>query len=243
MEENSNTCADSNTNTTNCSNGSSSGRNQTTDHLHLLNKTSHKISKSHHHHHLNHTSHNNTTTNNQQQQQQQQPPVYNIDKSDFRQLVQKLTSSPSPPPPPTNPSSRLHRIRPPPLAHVTNACPPPPLLNDAGVDGRSRSPFSPLPPFPTVSIAAESPISAYLRYLRSSAATSADADPRRSNNPSSLQPMSSSSAAASPFLLPATSPLAFGHIPHLSPSSQLLGFQSLPLSPGLPVPSPRWKDM
>ncbi|KAJ8628663.1 hypothetical protein MRB53_021986 [Persea americana] len=215
MEENSNPCPDSNTHTANSS--SSNNRNQATDHLHLLNKTSHKISKSHHHLHLNHTSHNSSSNN--QQQQQQQPPVYNIDKSDFRQLVQKLTSSPSPPPPPpTNPSSRLHRIRPPPLAHVTNACPPPPLLNDAGggiQDGLSRSPFSPLPPFPTVSIAAESPISAYLRYLRSSAPTSADADPRRSHNPSSLQPMSSSSAAASPFLL----------------------------SPGLPVPSPRWKDM
>ncbi|KAH0826836.1 hypothetical protein HID58_092536 [Brassica napus] len=69
---------------------------------------------------------------------QHQPPVYNISKSDFRDVVQKLTGSPaheriSAPPPIHHPrpqqSSRLHRIRPPPLAHVINR--PPGLLNDA----------------------------------------------------------------------------------------------------------------
>eukprot|EP01018_Ginkgo_biloba_P024216 Gb_37025 [translate_table: standard] len=54
----------------------------------------------------------------------QQPPVYNIDKNDFRNTVQRLTGSPAPaepnPNPPANapkqPNARLHRIRPPPLS-------------------------------------------------------------------------------------------------------------------------------
>ncbi|URD74329.1 VQ motif [Musa troglodytarum] len=99
-----------------------------------------------------------------------QPPVYNIDKSDFRSLVQKLTGSathrhqlgpaappPSAPGPP--PTSRLHRIRPPPLAHLA----PRPLLMDSWT---RPPPLSPLPPLPTVSAAAESPISAYMRRLQ-----------------------------------------------------------------------------
>ncbi|GFP94794.1 hypothetical protein PHJA_001623800 [Phtheirospermum japonicum] len=52
--------------------------------------------------------------------QSQQPPIYNINKNDFRDVVQKLTSSsaherlPTPPPPavthPRPSSSRLQRI-------------------------------------------------------------------------------------------------------------------------------------
>ncbi|CAL9146692.1 unnamed protein product [Musa hybrid cultivar] len=99
-----------------------------------------------------------------------QPPIYNIDKSDFRSLVQKLTGSathrhqlgpaappPSAPGPP--PTSRLHRIRPPPLAHLA----PRPLPLDSWT---RPPPLSPLPPLPTVSAAAESPISAYMRRLQ-----------------------------------------------------------------------------
>ncbi|KAJ6685606.1 VQ MOTIF-CONTAINING PROTEIN 9 [Salix purpurea] len=131
----------------------------------------------------------------QQQQQQHQPPVYNINKNDFRDVVQKLTGSPAherfstPPPihPPKPQSSRLQRIRPPPLAHVSNR--PPPLLNNtmpppqqpplATVPNpnpsasatnsfiqRSTAPLSPLPPFPAVHAAAESPVSAYMRCLQ-----------------------------------------------------------------------------
>ncbi|XAR62136.1 hypothetical protein NMG60_11016771 [Bertholletia excelsa] len=74
---------------------------------------------------------------NLQQQTQNQPPVYNINKSDFRDVVQKLTGSPaherfSTPPPiqqPRPPSSRLQRIRPPPLAQISKH--PSPLLNSA----------------------------------------------------------------------------------------------------------------
>ncbi|KAG2313573.1 hypothetical protein Bca4012_028110 [Brassica carinata] len=108
---------------------------------------------------------------------QHQPPVYNISKNDFRNVVQRLTGSPaherfsSPPPPPpihhpkaaAQQSSRLHRIRPPPLAHIINL--PPSSLNDGGFVPR---PLSPLPPLPPVHAAAESPVSSYMRYLQNS---------------------------------------------------------------------------
>ncbi|CDP13025.1 unnamed protein product [Coffea canephora] len=60
--------------------------------------------------------------------QQPQPQVYNINKNDFRNIVQKLTGSPlhnqepSAPRPPQNPpkpaSMRLQKIRPPPLTPI-----------------------------------------------------------------------------------------------------------------------------
>lgn len=249
----------------------------------------------------------------QQQQQQHQPPVYNINKNDFRDVVQKLTGSPaherfSTPPPihaPKPASSRLQRIRPPPLAHVCNR--PPPLLNSAvppptnatinpnmsitsgvapnfGSIGRPVTPLSPLPPFPTVHAAAESPVSAYMRYLHNSLST-VDSNPKqfsgfsplsplvslRWNNPAPPQPhqhqlpppypgmLPSSTSATIPsqpqFPMP-TSPLPFGCLnsprspyPMLSPgllfspSSGQLGFPPLPLSPTVPVPSPRWRAL
>lgn len=126
--------------------------------------------------------------------QPQQPPVFNINKNDFREVVQKLTGSPaqerfsSPPPihPPKATSSRLHRFRPPPLAQVSNR--PPSLLNRAtgvppqhlpnsavtnhinpfGAMGRPIAPLSPLPPLPTVHAPADSPVSSYMRYLQNS---------------------------------------------------------------------------
>ncbi|XP_010025887.2 VQ motif-containing protein 9 [Eucalyptus grandis] len=167
-----------------------------------LNKLSHKISKptakrSSFDHSLDHPP--------PPPPQQPQPPVYNISKSEFREVVQKLTGSPahdrlSSPPPiqhPKPPSSRLQRIRPPPLAHLGSR-PPPPLLNgvvpeklpavnpdtriaaaavgaNPGADGgfnpmaRLVSPPSPLPPFPSVNLPAESPVSAYMRSLQRSA--------------------------------------------------------------------------
>ncbi|KAL2339938.1 hypothetical protein Fmac_007878 [Flemingia macrophylla] len=124
--------------------------------------------------------------------QQHQPPVYNINKNDFRDVVQKLTGSPahdriSTPPPihqPKPPSSRLQRIRPPPLPQISNR--PPPLINNPTMPrpqlptnanafsfnnfnafSRPSAPLSPLPPFPTVHAPAESPISAYMRDLQS----------------------------------------------------------------------------
>ncbi|KAI8016096.1 VQ motif-containing protein 9 [Camellia lanceoleosa] len=271
----------SNTTTTNSNNN-----NNRDQYIRHLNKISHRISKP-----------TRRPTFDQQQQQDdiiqqpppppqqtqnlpQQPPVYNIKKSDFRDVVQKLTGSPSherfstPPPihPPKPPSSRLQRIRPPPLAPISNR--PPPLLNNAvppqppPPTQSQLAPLSPLPPFPAVHTAAESPISAYMRFLQSSF----DSDPKRFPGFSPLAPLvsprwnnlpqpppqqqhvlpppTSGSMAQSPFQMP-FSPLPFGCFPSprspyplISPSTTgQLGFQPFPLSPTLPVPSPRWKDL
>ncbi|CAK9149053.1 unnamed protein product [Ilex paraguariensis] len=197
----------------------------------------------------------------QQQQQQNQPPVYNINKSDFRDVVQKLTGSPAherfstPPPiqPPKPPSSRLQRIRPPPLAQFSNR--PPPMLISAALppnpnnptyaatnvnftsSQRPIQPLSPLPPFPSVHAAAESPISAYMRFLQSSI-SAVDSDPKRYsgllplaplasprwNNLAQTQPpqyrqqnippsITSAPMALPQFPMPPSSPLPFGCLP------------------------------
>lgn len=194
---------------------------------------------------------------------QQQPPVYNINKSDFRDVVQKLTGSPAheriqaPPaqPPPIHApklaSSRLQRIRPPPLAQLSNL--PPPLLNcAAGGFIRQPTPHSPLPPLPTCHAAAESPISAYMRFLHSSF-SAFDSDPKLPPppppHPTNPPPSSADSTVAIP--PPPSSPLPFGFGCLPSPKSPCplfsptgtgpLGFPQLPISPG--VPSPKWKDL
>ncbi|XP_060198939.1 VQ motif-containing protein 9 [Lycium barbarum] len=205
-------------------------------------------------------------------QPQQQPPVYNINKSDFRDVVQKLTGSPaheriSTPPPiqqPKAPSSRLQRIRPPPLAQITNR--PPPFVNNNAVNNNSVQPLSPLPPFPSVHASAESPISAYMRFLQTSAGLSPLA-PRWNNfvhappqqppfpPPQQHQQNIPPPPQTAPFPSFPSSPLPFGCLPSpkspygllspsllLSPSGQL-GFQQLPLSPTLPVASPKWKGI
>ncbi|XVE95262.1 hypothetical protein REPUB_Repub02eG0081100 [Reevesia pubescens] len=153
------------------------------------------------------------------QAQQHQPPVYNINKNDFRDVVQKLTGSPvherfSTPPPihqPKPQSSRLQRIRPPPLAHVSNR--PPPMINCAvhnmnppgcsqpnppiaGPTGNSfiqrppaAAPLSPLPPFPAVHAAAESPVSAHMRYVQSSMSAIFDSNPKQFSGFPPLAPL------------------------------------------------------
>lgn len=77
------------------------------------------------------------------------PPVYNIDQSDFREIVQKLTGCPAhpqtpapppaaaaaPPPPVPATTSRRHCIRPPPLSNLSSL---PPAV------GPSLSPLPPL---------------------------------------------------------------------------------------------------
>lgn len=147
----------------------------------------------------------------QQPPHQHQPPVYNINKSDFRDVVQKLTGSPAherfstPPPihPPKPQSSRLQRIRPPPLSALGNRPPPPALLSTAPppqpssnsaanpniphggnftTSFRQLAPLSPLPPLPSVHGAAESPISAYMRLLHGSV-SAADSDPKQFPRP------------------------------------------------------------
>ncbi|KAK9930439.1 hypothetical protein M0R45_027476 [Rubus argutus] len=252
----------------------------------------------------------------QQQQNQHQPPVYNINKNDFRDVVQKLTGSPAhhdrfatPPPihPPKTQSSRLQRIRPPPLAQLSTR--PPSLLDAAvsaqpnnnhpvippmgtaaahfgGVIGRSTAPLSPLPPFPTVHAAAESPVSAYMRFLHNSLSTvdsnqkqqhfsgfsplaplvsprwtnltspQPQSQPQQNQNqnqqvvqpeqPFSEPPQPPPASSSQPQFTVPPSPLPFGCLNSprsqyglLSPSQ--LGFPQLPLSPTVPVPSPRWR--
>ncbi|BAT81871.1 hypothetical protein LR48_Vigan07g196100 [Vigna angularis] len=114
-----------------------------------------------------------------------QPQVYNISKNDFRDMVQKLTGSPghSHQPKPLA-TSRLHRLRPPPLPQVLSHRPPPHPV--------AAAPPSPLPPFPSVH--AESPVSAYMQFLRNSMP---------------------SSSSQSEFQIPA-SPVSFGYLNSVS---------------------------
>lgn len=166
-------------------NNTGNNNNRDNHYLRQLNKLSHKISKPTSSASFSAAAVNQETDHQPQQQinhgnlHQHQPPVYNINKNDFRDVVQKLTGSPaherisaSPQQPVHHPkahqSSRLHRIRPPPLA-------PPGLLNNAlipnwsgGYVPRPTAPLSPLPPLPPVHAAAESPVSSYMRYLQNS---------------------------------------------------------------------------
>lgn len=104
-----------------------------------------------------------------------QPQVYNINKNDFRSIVQQLTGTPSrdpaPPPPPPRPphpkapSMRLQKIRPPPLTPI--ARPPPPPFQNPAPNPNPNPNFNP-GFFPRPSPIAESPVSAYMKYLETS---------------------------------------------------------------------------
>lgn len=131
--------------------------------------------------------------------QQAQPQVYNINKNDFRSIVQQLTGSPSQEPqprpphnPPKPPSMRLQRIRPPPLAPINRPRipmhPPAPMPAPSQLAGPApgvaynsnfvRPPpqygqpsppmLPPINPGDVWANTAESPISAYMRYLQNS---------------------------------------------------------------------------
>ncbi|KAI3812721.1 hypothetical protein L1987_17433 [Smallanthus sonchifolius] len=197
-----------------------------------------------------------------------QPQVYNINKNDFRNIVQQLTGSPSHhsqeplplPRPPVNksPSMRLQRIRPPPLSPININRPRMPVqlpLNDNNQFG--QPPQRTMVPQPhsgwSKSNTAESPISAYMRYLQHSIndpgnpqAQSAGLLPNphvppRTNGPPPLLPSPNSQ-----FLLPSPS----GYLNLSSPRSPypLLspGYQhpppltpNFPFSPGILGPGPQ----
>ncbi|XP_059641888.1 protein HAIKU1-like [Cornus florida] len=184
--------------------------------------------------------------------QQPQPKVYNINKNDFRNMVQQLTGSPSQEPlprplhnPPKPPSMRLQKIRPPPLTPINRpqipihmpvpAQAPPPHTAAVPYSNNFARPAQFNQPSPTMLLpmtpgdsawpnTAESPISAYMRYLQNSIM---DSGPR--HTPAQPHP----------------------HHPHPhpqhQPQSQAPGqIQAQPLSPGLlpnppvpPLPSPR----
>ncbi|KAK7386668.1 hypothetical protein VNO78_27002 [Psophocarpus tetragonolobus] len=121
-------------------------------------------------HQTNYGSNNNNNINGGKQQQPQ-PQVYNISKNEFRDIVQQLTGSPSQDPQSKHPqnsspkpqSMRLQKIRPPPLPYVR---PPVPYNNNMPVRPSQFRQPSPNPmPHPNI---AESPISAYMRYLEHS---------------------------------------------------------------------------
>ncbi|VFQ81393.1 unnamed protein product [Cuscuta campestris] len=184
---------------------------------------------------------------------QQQPPVYNINKSDFRDVVQKLTGSPaheriSTPPPiqhPKQQSSRLQRIRPPPLAQIGNrpASLVPANPRQAGVGfvcgqrPAQAQPLSPLPPFPAVHAAAESPISAYMRFLQNSFNGTGLDSKRFSSGPPPHAPLASprwNGLAPPPQHHPLFPPQQQNIPPPASSSSAAL--QQYPAMPSSPLP-------
>ncbi|KAL3619649.1 hypothetical protein CASFOL_034561 [Castilleja foliolosa] len=119
--------------------------------------------------------------------QSQQPAVYNINKNDFRDVVQKLTGSPAherlptPPPPavthPRPPSSRLQRIRPPPLAQINNRPNQITQIHPHPQNGAVQRPTPPVHP------GAESPISAYMRFLQNAPSPLWNGGPRSDSLP------------------------------------------------------------
>ncbi|EEF47178.1 protein HAIKU1 [Ricinus communis] len=196
--------------------------------------------------------------------QQPQPQVYNISKNDFRNIVQQLTGSPSQEPlprPPQNPpkpqSMRLQKIRPPPLTPINRphipppvpapaVAPPPPVPfnNNFARPGQFGHP-SPtmMPPMAPGDSAwantAESPISAYMRYLQNSIM---DPSPRGNQAQPSLQQLQaqgpayihpqppSSGLLPNPHMPALPSPRLNGPVPHVTnlPSPQMNGPALLP---------------
>ncbi|KAK9927953.1 hypothetical protein M0R45_025112 [Rubus argutus] len=181
-----------------------------------------------------------------------QPQVYNISKNDFRNIVQQLTGSPSQDPlprppqgPPKPQSMRLQKIRPPPLTPINNRpvmppavpLPPPAPYNNGFV----RPPHfgqpspTPMPPFtpgdPMWPNTAESPISAYMRYLQTSML---DPTPRgnqpqpQQQGPGQVQGQSPSTGLLAHPSMPAQPPPRMnGPVPNL-PSTQGSGPPLLP---------------
>ncbi|KAI3727910.1 hypothetical protein L6452_16532 [Arctium lappa] len=176
--------------------------------------------------------------------QQPQPQVYNINKNDFRNIVQQLTGSPShhsqeplprpPLNPPKSPSMRLQRIRPPPLSPISVNRPrmvihPAPQMQSQhgplpGLYGqqppRTMVPPppqpQPQPPFGSGNHTAESPISSYMRYLQHSINDSPQGHPQVRNH-MQVQQQQSSGLLPYPPVAPLPSPRTNGPPPFLSP--------------------------
>ncbi|XP_022717794.1 protein HAIKU1-like [Durio zibethinus] len=186
--------------------------------------------------------------------QQPQPQVYNISKNEFRNIVQQLTGSPSQDPlprPPQNPpkpqSIRLQKIRPPPLTPINRPHIPPPVP----APGNAPAPVPPPAPYnnmvrpgqygqtsPTMlqpvipggavwANTAESPISAYMRYLQASLI-----DPSPVGN--QVQPQLHPAVPGQPF----TPPPSSGLLPN-PPLRALPSPGGVPVPPMSNLPSPR----
>nr|GEV40072.1 VQ motif-containing protein 9 [Tanacetum cinerariifolium] len=172
---------------------------------------------------------------NSNQQPLQQPPVYIVSKSDFKDVVQKLTGSPMHKrvantaarklhaPTLVKPqSSRLQRISPPPLEHIRNR----PPGGGSTVFGGNPGFFAGqqmMSPLPTVHATAESPISAYMRCFQTNITGLSQEPP---------PPLSDFHAPSSP--------LGFECLPSPGFPFSPTRFQT-PLSPTPPATSPRWK--
>ncbi|XP_010481415.1 PREDICTED: protein HAIKU1-like [Camelina sativa] len=199
-------------------------------------------------------------SNQQNQQQNPQALVYNINKTDFRSIVQQLTglgstSSVNPPPqanPPKPPNSRLVKVRPAPLTQVNH----PPLQPPVQSVPIASEPVQPVNQFS--GNPAESPISAYMRYLIESSPGGNRSQPQNQNlvQPSTgLFPSHQTGPNPIPFQSPASqfvlSPPLKSPFPLFSPnfvfSPRFLGGgnESMPPpSPGFffPLLSPLWKN-
>lgn len=187
-----------------------------------------------------------------------QPQVYNINKNDFRNIVQQLTASPSHhsqqlPTLPLKlinpPNTRLQRIRPPPLLPFNINPPQMPVQTLPHYDNAQVTPDQFGRPQAGWSNAAELPISSYMRHLQHS--INVTQSPGLIPNPHGSSPRTPNSQ----FLLPSPSgylnlsspPLPY---PLLSPGTLSPGpppprspGSSFPLSPGFfSVLSPRWRD-
>lgn len=187
--------------------------------------------------------------------QQPQPQVYNISKNDFRNIVQQLTGSPSHEPlprPPQNPpkaqSMRLQKIRPPPLTPINRphipppipappvASPPVPFNNGFVRPGQFGQPAPTMMPSMAPgesawSNTAESPISAYMRYLQNSIM---DPSPRANLAQPPLQQPQAQGPGQFQHQPPSSGLLPNPHVPAL-PSPRLNG----PVPPMPSVPSPQ----
>ncbi|CAA7014608.1 unnamed protein product [Microthlaspi erraticum] len=213
----------------------------------------------HHHHHLgvNKMGKNirKEPSNQQNQQQNPQPLVYNINKTDFRSIVQQLTglgstSSANPsqstnPNPHKPPNSRLVKVRPAPLTQVNRPPPQPPVQSDpiASAPVHSVNQFSVNP--------AESPISAYMRYLIESSPAGNRSQPQNQNlvQPSTgLFPSHQTGPSSMLFQSPASqflmSPQPRSPFPLLSPNFRVFTESLPPPSPSFffPLFSPLWKN-
>lgn len=201
------------------------GRNQQTESL-GVNKLGKNIRKSP----IHQTIFTNPTTGSSRPQSQ--PQVYNINKNDFRSIVQQLTGSPLREPPAARPtqhpprpqSTRLQKIKPPPLTPINRPrIPIHPFTAQPPQYGQQQSMHA-LPPFtPTDSWGnrAESPVSAYMRYLQASIVDSAGPASQGHPSPSGLLP--------NPHLPPILSPRYGLQSPRMNPTAP-------PFPPPLPSP-------
>ncbi|KAH0939402.1 hypothetical protein HID58_006863 [Brassica napus] len=197
------------------------------------------------------------SSNQQNQQQNPQALFFNINKTDFRSIVQQLTglgsaSSVNPPQstnPPKPPNSRLVKVRPAPLTQVNHHPPPPPVQSDPIAERNNQLSVNP----------AESPISAYMRYLIESSPVG-NQPQLQNQNPTQPSPglIPSHQSGPSPMLFqsPASqfvlSPPPRSPFPILSPnffafSPRFIAGGNEPLpppSPGFffPLLSPLWKS-